>query len=204
MPPHGLYFLFSAVSAAIVVRRCFDPKVRKAWNVFRHTEREDVLLALLTLLWLAIAIFAQMSIPCPEILKPFLNWSFGTVLFGQNAPTANITFSFLRVPVLGWLYIPCLALVIPYMAHREEELFRENTRDWKDACLRSLYFGFAHLFAFVSIGTCLILAVSGLIDSLAYFQGGIERSTRVHALVNLSLLFLVTCIFLYITVSSWK
>jgi len=102
---------------------------------------------------------------------------------GQNLNLAAVKF-----PWFGALFLLILALNMPRLVRREEEVFRRGTKDWRDAVPRSLKFGMIHCLVGVPVSFGLALAIPGLVFSAAYLRGGIRASAFLHTVYNLLIL----------------
>ncbi len=71
-----------------------------------------------------------------------------------------------------------LALLLPWLAYVEEELFRAGLEDasWRRVAVASLVFGLVHLVMLVPIGAGVAIGVAGFAYTLAYRHGHRERS----------------------------
>jgi hypothetical protein len=131
------------------------------------------------------------SIPLPSgIHEPLSQFSWLQLLASKENPEAggNLMVSgAMQVPILGIPFFMLLLLNLPRLARYEEDAFRRGTKDWKDAILRSLKFGFMHCLVGVPLAYGLGLSVGGMWFTWHYFKGGVRRSTTVHALYNAAL-----------------
>jgi hypothetical protein len=114
---------------------------------------------------------------------------------GGSAQTGgNILLGPLSYP---WLIVPFLALLLfllPRLAATEEQVFRQGTRNWRQALYRSLIFGLAHFPMGIPLGAALALSLGGLWFTYQYFKGGVVRSAVYHLTYNLLALGLVALV----------
>lgn len=90
---------------------------------------------------------------------PILNWSWAKLLGSEGGNVNLIGFQYLWfAPIFALLLIAAL----PLLAKAEEDIFREGTRDWGNAVLRSVLFGLVHVVAGIPIGAALALSIAGL------------------------------------------
>lgn len=116
-------------------------------------------------------------------LSPILRFSWLSLL-AKGEEGTNLMVAPAQIPWFGFIFIGLLALNLPRLARREEEVFRRGTRDWKDAAFRSLKFGLIHMVVGVPLGAALALWFSGMFFSWRYFVGGVRESTYYHTLHN--------------------
>lgn len=71
-----------------------------------------------------------------------------------------------------------LALLLPWLAYVEEELFRAGLEDasWRRVAVASLVFGLVHLVMLVPIGAGIAIGIAGFAYTLAYRHGHREAS----------------------------
>jgi hypothetical protein len=101
-------------------------------------------------------------------------------------------------------------LAMPFIAQREEQIFRAGRDRWPDICLRSVLFGLSHLIVGIPIIVALVLSVPGFLLAARYryvffrsiesgmsrdaaIDAGVRSSTQDHSLYNV---FLITFVFL--------
>lgn len=116
-----------------------------------------------------------------------LRWSWLNLLTDpkkEPSPT-NLNLAGASIPYFGVFFLLMLFLNLPRLARREEEMFREGTKDWKDAIPRSLKFGLIHCVVGVPIGLGLCLAIPGMWFTHQYFRGGVDKATLYHAVNNM-------------------
>ncbi|MBL8059460.1 MAG: hypothetical protein JNK63_01950 [Chthonomonas sp.] len=105
-------------------------------------------------------------------------------LLAKGQEGANLMVAPAQIPWFGIIFVGLLALNLPRLARREEEMFRRGTKDWQDATFRSLKFGLIHMVVGVPLGAALALWIAGMFFSWRYFVGGIRESTFYHTLHN--------------------
>ncbi|MCC6687182.1 MAG: hypothetical protein IT205_09360 [Fimbriimonadaceae bacterium] len=116
-------------------------------------------------------------------LSPILRFSWLSLL-AKGEEGTNLMVAPAQIPWFGLIFIGLLALNLPRLARREEEVFRRGTMNWKDATYRSLKFGLIHMVVGVPLGAALALWFSGMFFSWRYFVGGVRESTYYHTLHN--------------------
>ncbi len=131
--------------------------------------------------------------------NPVLNFSW-LLLFATPAdgpdPSTNLVAAGTQFPWFGFFFGLLLALNMPRLARREEEVFRRGTSDWKDGATRSVKFGLVHMIVGVPLCAAFALMVAGLFFTWRYFSGGIREASFYHALHNLGVLSLVGAYYL--------
>lgn len=176
---------------------------------------------------LAIAAVAAASyglwVASPVFHKNPVLWAV-SALFGWGSGNGQANLVFSGVETWRWyavVFLPVLALALPWLARTEEESYRRRTRNWLDGSLRSLRFGLSHLLMLIPLGASLALTLAGLFFTWQYFQGaadpraaaipdpdiradvqrelGVRRSTLYHAAFNTTL---VTALFITI-IATW-
>ncbi len=128
----------------------------------------------------SVMILAENSSQFPHWIR--FSW---TQLLDSSKEGTNLNLSGASVPVFGLFFVVLLILNLPRLAHIEEDVFREGTKDWLDAIPRSLKFGLMHMIVGVPLWVGLFLAIPGMWFTFHYFKGGVSRSTMAHATYNL-------------------
>lgn len=122
--------------------------------------------------------------------EKIFSWSWlnlvATPADGEN-PGTNLIVSSTQNKWFGPAFIILLALNIPRLARREEEIFRRGTTDFSDALIRSTKFGFMHMIVGVPIAAAVALCFSGLFFTWRYKVGRIRESSYYHSVHNLAL-----------------
>jgi hypothetical protein len=191
-----LEILQLAVTAALVfvfAGQLRAGRVRRYWLVFlRHPAREWVwmLVSCLAMIVLTIGLGWALMVAIPPVMG--FSW-LRLLATPEEAPRAatNLAAAGAKIPYFGIAFLALLLLNVPWLARREEEIFRRGTQGFGDAAVRCLKFGFVHAFIGVPVGFCLALAVAGAWFTWHYRKGGIRRASRYHALYNLMLLCLL-------------
>ena len=116
-------------------------------------------------------------------LSPILRFSWLSLL-AKGEEGTNLMVAPAQIPWFGLIFIGLLALNLPRLARREEEVFRRGTQNWMDAAFRSLKFGLIHMVVGVPLGAALALWITGMFFSWRYFVGGVRESTFYHTLHN--------------------
>ena len=134
-----------------------------------------------------------------SIGNPVLNFSWLNLLVtAKDDPNAgtNLMVAPAQIPWFGAIFGGLLAMNMPRLARREEEMFRRGTRDWKHAAPRSLHFGLIHMIVGVPLAAGLALSLAGLFFSWRYFAGGVRESSFYHTLHNYGILILLAAYFI--------
>jgi hypothetical protein len=206
-----LYFLLSFVVVSIVLllwenRRRLD----WVWMIYRSGWRAYARGFVLALGTLTVGVVAYDSAP------DWLRWSWFRII--PDAPsgslvTAPLTASQAHPTIwVGTLavlaFYTVLLLVMPFIARREEEIFRAGHVDSRRIAWQSLKFGLMHMVVGVPVVIALTLALPGWVLGLRYrrahkasqlaghplaqaMRDGIAVSTVDHTLYNFWLLTLV-------------
>ena len=124
------------------------------------------------------------------------SWLFGFVepleIVSMDRPPmifANIFMLPIFIPFVGIAFLILLLLNMPRLAQREEEIFREGTKNWLHGIWKSLTFGLVHCLVGVPLGVGFALSIGGLWFTYQYFKGGVPLSTLHHATYNLIIAF---------------
>lgn len=117
-------------------------------------------------------------------LGPVMRFSWLNLLAKGGEEGTNLMVAPAQLPWFGIVFIGLLALNLPRLARREEEMFRRGTKDWQDASFRSLKFGLIHMVVGVPLGAALALWIAGMFFSWRYLAGGVRESTFYHTLHN--------------------
>lgn len=110
---------------------------------------------------------------------------------GTNLMAAGV-----QIPWFALVFIPLLALNMPRLARREEEVFRRGTRSVGDAWLRSIRFGLVHMVVGVPLAAAVALILSGWIFTWCYWKGGLRTAAFHHTLHNFAVLTLLAFVLL--------
>jgi hypothetical protein len=186
-----------AVAAAMTVscvRNIAAGYVKEDFLVFKGIEKKEWArlaitcpLLILALLVALIGLYDHVTGPAAKVLQ----FSWLSLLASPTDKTAGtnlIVTAGASVPYFGIVFLVLLFLNLPGMARSEEEMFREGTKSWRDGIPRSLAFGLVHCLVGVPVAAGLALVIPGLWFTREYFQGGVDRSTRVHAFYNMMMI----------------
>ena len=117
-------------------------------------------------------------------LGPVMRFSWLNLLAKGAEEGTNLMVAPAQLPWFGIVFIGLLALNIPRLARREEEMFRRGKKGWQDVAFRSLKVGLIHMVVGVPLGAALALWIAGMFFSWRYFAGGVRESTFYHTLHN--------------------
>ena len=161
-------------------------EIKEDYEIFRgHSLLEwvKVFFSSIGVLVVTISIGVTLYSVGPSILR----WSWLMLLQSpkDKTPVTNLNLAGANIPYFGIFFLLMLFLNLPRLARREEEMFREGTKDWPDAVPRSLKFGLMHCLVGVPIGFGLCLAIPGMWFTRQYFQGGVDKATLYHAVNNM-------------------
>lgn len=206
-----LYFLLTFVVASITLL-LWDNRRRlgSVWRLYSSGWREYARALTLSVATLTVAIVAYDSAPA------WLRWSwFGMIpdTPGGSVVTAPLTVS--QSHSSAWVgalavlaFYTALLLVMPFVARREEEIFRAGHVDRGRIVWQSLKFGLMHILVGVPVVIALTLALPGWVFGVRYrrahlasqlagrplpdaVRDGLAVSTVAHTLYNFWLLTLV-------------
>ncbi len=184
-------YLVAGAMTISCVRNIKEGYVKEDFKVFHAVEKNE---------WL------RLSVVCPLLIGALFAALYGMYDYVGGAAAKVLQFSWLTllstpeekvhgtnlivaagssIPYFGVIFLGLLFLNLPGMARAEEEMFREGTKSWKDGVPRSLAFGLMHCIVGVPVAAGLALMIPGLWFTREYFQGGVDRSTRVHAFYNM-------------------
>lgn len=115
-------------------------------------------------------------------------------LFGKEG--ANFNIIGWDIKYFGVVILLLIMMNLPGLAAWEEDIFRKGTKNWLDAMVRSVVFGFMHMLVGAPVYGALFLTITGIFYTLMYFVGGTELSTKAHFQFN----FLLVTILLFVSV----
>lgn len=174
------------------VRYLRSGQLRRHASVFARRTPAQWVRTFFSALVLALLTFA-LGLGLMVLWPPVMGWTWlRLIAMPADGPVQgqNLNLAAVRFPWFGLAFLALLALNMPRLVRREEEIFRRGTRDWRDAIPRSLKFGLIHCVVGVPLGFGLALAVPGLVFTAAYFRGGIRASAYLHTVYNLLILAL--------------
>ncbi|MFM9872071.1 MAG: hypothetical protein ACKVQS_01245 [Fimbriimonadaceae bacterium] len=177
--------LFTAYITVDMARYLREGQLKKDFMAFRTLKRYRWIAAILGCIVLIFITFAIGILAYQT--GPLARWSWLYLLQDPNHPkeqAGNLMTSGLKIPIFALIFFPLLALNVPRLAKREEEVFRHRIRSPKEAIIKSIKFGFVHAFVGVPIAFCIALIVPGLWFSWVYSKGGTRLSTAWHAIYN--------------------
>lgn len=140
-----------------------------------------------------------------------------TLLTTVNKTLRKIDFSLIFL-VVFWLL---LILLLPFWANLEEQMFRKGAHTWGKIAVRSMLFGFAHLFAGIPILGGVVLIVPGFLFACRYKyvydrylqrthnplqaqEAGVMASTADHAVYNAILITAVVGFMIMARISTYS
>lgn len=182
---HVLKYAVIALITGAMIYPLVRGRAQKDWGVFRRIRPSMVVENLLVLV--VVIAFAVVL----KLCVPFLDrsWLYRLPLAGGQA--VNVILLPTAVRFLPLIYIPLLVLNLPALAAGEEESFREGTKDWGHAVVRSIRFGLVHCWVGIPIYAGIALGIGGLWFTYQYFRGGVEQSTVHHLTYNLVIVTLL-------------
>lgn len=177
--------LFTAYITVDMARYLREGQLKKDFMAFRTLKNCRWIAAILGSILLIFITFLVGSLIYQS--GPLARWTWLYFLQDPSHPkeqTSNLMTSGLKIPVFALIFFPLLALNVPRLAKREEEVFRHRIRSPNEAIIKSIKFGFVHAFVGVPIAFCVALIVPGLWFSWVYSKGGTRLSTAWHAIYN--------------------
>jgi hypothetical protein len=177
--------LFTAYITVDMARYLREGQLKKDFSAFRTLKNYRWIAAILGS-FVLIAITFTIGLLIYQ-LGPLARWTWLYLLQNPAQPEAqatNLMTAGIKIPLFALLFFPLLALNIPRLAKREEEVFRHRIRSVPQAIVKSIKFGFIHAIVGVPIAFCLALIVPGLWFSYIYTKGGTRLSTAWHAIYN--------------------
>lgn len=178
-----LVLLISSARADLSEKAPDYQRYMKGWK------RNDLLQCILAaLLVLATWQLSSHFFPCLQTANWYL---FCDVFFVPEEPSRpQATPPWLIKTAILALSAFSFYILLPGLAHAayvEECTYRQGTKTWTDAFIRSAKFGLAHPFflPMLPIGLALPLSAVGLWLTIHYWRGGLSRSTMYHSLYNL-------------------
>lgn len=190
--------LFTAYITVDMARYLREGQLKKDFAAFRTLKKHHRWLAVLPVCFLLIALTFTVGIFVYQT-GPLARWTWLYLLQDPAHPqeqASNLMTAGIKIPIFAMIFFPLLALNVPRLAKREEEVFRHRIRSPKEAIIKSIKFGFVHAFVGVPIAFCIALIVPGLWFSWVYTKGGIRLSTAWHAVYNYIILS-VAFLYLY-------
>ncbi len=191
-------YAFAAFVTVNFIQYARSGKARRHMTVFsRRTPKEwagAIALVVLEVSLILALIMLLMSLS-PQVMG--FSWLNLLATTKEEASSGtNLMVAPAEIPWFGIIFGGLLALNMPRLARREEEIFRRGTVDWKDGALRSLKFGLIHMVVGVPLAAGLALSVAGLFFTWRYFKGGVREASFYHSLHNLGILVLLAVYFL--------
>jgi hypothetical protein len=177
--------LFTAYITVDMARYLREGQLKKDFSAFRTLKYYRWIAAILGS-FVLIAITFTIGLLIYQ-LGPLARWTWLYLLQNPAQPEAqatNLMTAGIKIPLFALIFFPLLALNIPRLAKREEEVFRHRIRSGPQAITKSIKFGFIHAIVGVPIAFCLALIVPGLWFSYVYTKGGTRLSTAWHAIYN--------------------
>lgn len=190
--------LFTAYITVDMAKYLRSGELRTDFWAFRTLKRWRWVGAVAACLLLAAATFT-IGITLYSLAGPLARWSWLLLLQSPAHPepqAGNLMTAGIKIPWFALAFFPLLALNIPRLAKREEEVFRHRIRSVPEAVLKSVKFGFVHAVVGVPLAFCVALILPGLVFSWVYTKGGTRLSTAWHATYNYIIL-VVAFTFLY-------
>jgi len=81
--------------------------------------------------------------------------------------------------LMVFIFFIALALVLPFLAHNEEKIFRQGCNDWSSITRQSIKFGLVHcVFAGVPLAAGIALIIPGFFFGFKY-KGAFERNVEI-------------------------
>ncbi|MBL8087631.1 MAG: hypothetical protein JNM85_06115 [Chthonomonas sp.] len=193
-----LKYAFAAYLTVDFVRYARKGTVKRHFSVFAGRGIPEWIKAL-AMASMMLGVLYAIIMGLYSLNNPILSFSWLNLLKqpadGKNAGT-NLVAAGAQVPYFGIVFGALLALNIPRLVRREEEIFRRGTTTWAQSVPRSIKFGFAHMIVGVPIFGALALTVVGFFFTWRYFVGGVREATFYHCLNNLLVLTLVAVVML--------
>jgi hypothetical protein len=184
---------FAAYVANDFIRYVRRGTIKRHFTIFIGRSWKEWLVSWL----LAVGVLAVILLCVGTLLSlhnPVLSFSWIQLISTQKEAEhggTNLIASTTTLPFLGIIFALLLAVNIPRLARLEEDAFRRGTVDWRDGAIRSVKFGFVHMFVGVPVAAALALSILGLWLTHQYFVGGVRQSTFYHALSNYTMLILL-------------
>lgn len=184
---------FAGFVTIVLIRNIVTGRLKEDFEVFKQVQLKE---------------WARMGLVCPilvlatvslatalyDLPVKLLQWSWLSLLAGPKDKDVGTNLGVsagASIPYFGVIFVLLLFLNLPGLARNEEEIYREGTKNWTDAIPRSLKFGIMHCLVGVPVAAGIALALPGLWFTSEYFKGGVEQSTRVHAIYNMILVGLL-------------
>lgn len=121
---------------------------------------------------------------------PWLQYGWASLIYGGKGNNVLIgpmleasRSSFEWVRLLPIVFLVALFVVVPFMAHVEEQLFREDVTEWRRIIPRSLVFGMMHCLVGIPLAAGLALSIAGLYFGWRYkqaYEARVAKIGRVH------------------------
>lgn len=178
--------LFTAYITVDMARYLRSGELRTDFWVFRTLKRWRWIGAVVGSVALVAVTFA-IGVTLYSNLAPVARWSWLLLLQNPTHPepqAGNLMTAGIKIPWFALVFFPLLALNIPRLAKREEEVFRHGIRSVPQALFKSIKFGFVHAVVGVPLGFCTALIIPGLAFSWIYTKGGTRLSAAWHAVYN--------------------
>jgi hypothetical protein len=116
---------------------------------------------------------------------PGFNYGWINLFFGGEAGNMLIKpiiegskSSNILVCLMVLVFFIALALVLPFLAHTEEKIFRKGYDEWSAIVKQSIKFGLAHCFVGVPLAAGIALIIPGLFYGFKY-KGAFERNVDI-------------------------
>lgn len=177
--------ILTALVGLIVAHAAFARgRAAQNWSIIR-TYRFTHFIANLPVIALVVAVAVALTTLVPYMNLNPITWILSKIFHSGNGQgQGNLIFSGIQWKWYALIFLPVLMFALPTLAMNEEKSYREGTRNWRDAVLRSIRFGLAHLWMLIPMGAALALSIGGMWFTRQYFKGGVERSTTYHATYN--------------------
>lgn len=82
------------------------------------------------------------------------------------------------------VFLTALFVAVPFMAHVEEQLFREGVTEWRRIVPRSIAFGLVHCIVGIPLAAGLALSISGLYYGWRYKQAYAAQIAKIRGVKN--------------------
>jgi hypothetical protein len=184
-------YVVAATMTVTCVRNIAVGYVKEDFQVFHGLGKKEWLrlltvcpLLICTMFGAFLGLYYKVGGPAAKVLQ--FSWVSLLASPTENKQGANlIVAAGTSIPYFGLVFLALLFFNLPGMARSEEEMFREKTKSWRDGIPRSIAFGLFHCIVGVPVAVGLALTIPGLWFTQEFFWGGVDRSTRVHAVYNM-------------------
>lgn len=216
----GFYFVIAYVLASVGML-LFEKRAHllDGLRVYRATRLTYLRAFGMAMLTLALAAAAYQYAP------PLLRWGWFMLLGtgGGSAVTQPMVRTEAHNGIAGLIAVSLVytafVLAMPFIALREERIFRAGHERWQAILARSFMFGLSHLIVGIPIIIAAVLSVPGFLLGIRYrsvfiraqeagmsredaIEAGVRSSTQDHSLYNLILITLIFSAVLFVLLAD--